>query len=371
MPPKEFLYSSVFGDLTKEVQIRFDAASKLNKQLFDQVIFERFMHWDDPTIELDFEELIGKYNITIAAPTIGENAAEPIMGTSGVETLKETLVNHALTLPMLMKTYRKILSLLNSNLIKDEDKKNRLISIMMGDIQTVVNAVYGKLDMIFLGALSNEGKFVFDETTNPEGGVKGSISFNQPGENIASCKTAWTLENIDTVDCFEDIQAILDASQDKVALAKALLSPSRISYMCRTKKMKQLIWGADKSSKPVLLRDINDFMETNNYPVFEPIRRIVRIQKGREAIPYAPWKQDNIVFVPAGELGVVKNAYSDCELKPDEGVSYSKYGRIVTSLWSVGQKEGSKHTEYTKAESQSLPVITEMNGIYTLKTVAQ
>ena len=76
MPPKEFLYSSVFGDLTKEVQIRFDAASKLNKQLFDQVIFERFMHWDDPTIELDFEELIGKYNITIAAPTIGENAAD-------------------------------------------------------------------------------------------------------------------------------------------------------------------------------------------------------------------------------------------------------------------------------------------------------
>ena len=89
---------------------------------------------------------------------------------------------------MLMKTYRKILSLLDSKLIKDEDKRNRLINLMMGDVKTVVNAVYGKLDMIFLGALSNEGTFTFDETTNPEGGVKGSISFNQPGENIASCR---------------------------------------------------------------------------------------------------------------------------------------------------------------------------------------
>lgn len=58
----EILYSSIFGALTQHVQARFDAASKLHKQLFDNVIFERFLDWDTPTIGLDFEEIIGQYN---------------------------------------------------------------------------------------------------------------------------------------------------------------------------------------------------------------------------------------------------------------------------------------------------------------------
>ena len=32
------VYSSIFGELTKEVQIRIDAATELRKRLFDQNI---------------------------------------------------------------------------------------------------------------------------------------------------------------------------------------------------------------------------------------------------------------------------------------------------------------------------------------------
>ena len=66
----ELLYSSIFGELTRNVQIRFDAVSELNKRLFDNVIFEQYLDWDTPTIGLNFEELIGQYHITVAAPTI-------------------------------------------------------------------------------------------------------------------------------------------------------------------------------------------------------------------------------------------------------------------------------------------------------------
>ena len=34
----EVFYSSIFGELTKQVQIRIDAASELRKRLFDQNI---------------------------------------------------------------------------------------------------------------------------------------------------------------------------------------------------------------------------------------------------------------------------------------------------------------------------------------------
>lgn len=365
----EVLYSSLFGELTRQVQIRFDAASEMNKRIFDNVIYERFLDWDDPTIGLDIEEIIGQYNITIAAPTIGDNSKEPIIGSEGLATLKERIVNHALSKPMTMKTYRKILAILDSKMITDEAKKQRLIKIMWGEVMTVVNAIHAKLDMIFLGALSNEGKFELNEKTNPEGGVRGLISFNQPEANIAASKTQWTDANIETVDCFEDIQAILDAAQDKVEFEKILCAPSRVSYMQRSKKLKQMIFGSDKSSSVLLLRQINEWMQSNGFPVFEVIKRQVRIQNGTTTSILTPWNEKNLVFVPGGKLGLVKNAYSNNELRQEAGVAYSNYGRIRVSQWGVGETQGSNSVEHTKAESMSLPVITEMNGIYTLKSV--
>lgn len=364
----EFLYSSIFGALTKNVQVRFDKVSELNKKLFDNVIFEKYLDWDVPTVGLNFEELIGQYNLTVAAPTIGDNSKEAILGTQGLETLKETILSHAITLPMTIQDYRKVLQILDSKALPDAAKNQQLITLMFGNVETVVKSVLGKLDMLFLRPLSNEGVMELDDETNPEGGVKGKISFNQPAENIASSKTDWTDANIDTVDCFEDIQAIIDAAQDKTVLSKCLLAPSKISYMCRTKKMKQMIWGTDKSSKMVQLKDINAYMAENDYPIFEPIRRQVLIQNGTQRTPYTPWNSKNLVFIPEGKLGVVKNAYANNELKQEQGVAYSNYGRIRVSQWGVGETQGSNGVEFTKAEVMALPVITEMNGIYTLKT---
>ena len=360
--------TSLFSELTRNVQVRFDTATELNKRLFDNVVFEEYLDWDVPTIGLDFEELIGQYNITIAAPTIGTDAKEPIMGTEGMETLKETLVNHALTKPMTIKDYRKVLAILDSKSLPDKAKTEQLVKLMWGEVKTVVNSVYAKLDMIFLGALSNEGQFTMDATTNPEGGARGTISYNQPSANIASATTQWIDANIETIDCFDDIQGIIDAAQDKVVFGRILCAPSVISYICRSKKIKQMVWGTDKSSRMVQLADLNAYMQSNSFPVFVPIRRQVRIQNGQERTPYTPWNAKNIVFVPDGKLGLVKNAWANNELKPEPGVAYSNYGRIRVSQWGVGETQGSNGVEFTKAESLSLPVITEMNGIYTLKT---
>lgn len=361
-------YTSIFGELTRTIQITFDKISEKKKTLFDTPIYPNYLSWGDPMIGLDFEALIGKYNITIAAPTIGEESKEPVLGTEGLETLKERVLNHALTIPMKIQTYRKVLQILDSRSIPDKSKAQTLINLMMGDVQTVVNAVMAKIDLIFLGALSNDGKFALDDTTNPEGGARGTISFNQPADNIANATTEWTSDNIDTVDCFEDIQSIIDAASDKVVFGKILCDPSVISYICRTKKIKQMVFGSDRSASILTTAQLNSYMETNGYPIFVPIRRLVRIQDGVKKTQVKPWNVKNIVFVPDGQLGVIENAYSNNELKPEAGVSYSNYGRIRVSKWGVGETQNSNGVEFTKAESLSLPVITEMDGIYTLHT---
>ena len=363
-----FTGSSLFGDLTLQVQARIDAASALNKRLFDTVVYRQFLDWDDPMIGLDFEEMIGKYNISIAAATIGENSESPIIGTEGIETLKNRVLNHSLTVPLTMTDYRKVLQLLRTNIIPDAQIKRQLINIMWGNTETAVNGVEAKIDLIFLSLLSNCGVFEFNENNNPEGGVRGSIDMKMPKENIATANKPWTKENSDSVDPFEDIQAVLDAADDKSEIGTILLSPAKMSFLTSNKNMKKMIFGSDKSSSILTMAEINQYMEKNEYPTFQKIRRNVRIHKGNATYRIKPWNGDNIVFVPSGKLGKVKNSYTDSELKPESDVTYSNYGRIRVSEWYVGQTKGTRHGEFTKAESLALPVITEFNDIYTLKT---
>jgi hypothetical protein len=360
------VYSSIFGELTKEVQIRIDAATELRKRLFDQNIYERYLDWDVPTIGLNFEELIGQYNLSVAAATLDSKGKEPILGTEGLETLKQKVLTHQMSYSMPIEEYRKVLQILDSRMLTDDQKTQQLINLMWNNVSTVVKSVQSKLDIIFLGALSNKGVFTFDAKNNPEGGVRGIIDYKMPPENIASVTLNWTDTNKDSVDPFEDIQGVVDAAQDKVTFDKILMSPARLSYLLKSRKMKQVIFGTDKSGTPLLMSGLNEFLRSNDLPVIETVRRITRIQDNGKLSEYKPWNDKNIVFVPAGKLGVIKNAYADNELRQEPGVTYSNYGRIRISQWGKGETDNSNGVEFTKAQSLSLPVLTEINGIYSL-----
>lgn len=364
------VYSSIFGELTKEVQIRIDAATELRKRLFDQNIYERYLDWDVPTIGLNFEELIGQYNLSVAAATLDSKGKEPILGTEGLETLKQKVLTHQMSYSMPIEEYRKVLQILDSRMLTDDQKTQQLINLMWNNVSTVVKSVQSKLDIIFLGALSNKGVFTFDADNNPEGGVRGTIDYKMPPENIASVTLDWTDTNKDNVDPFEDIQGVVDAAQDKVTFDKILMSPARLSYLLKSRKMKQVIFGTDKSGTPLLMSGLNEFLRSNDLPVIETVRRITRIQDNGKLSEYKPWNDKNIVFVPAGKLGVIKNAYADNELRQEPGVTYSNYGRIRISQWGKGETDNSNGVEFTKAQSLSLPVLTEINGIYSLTVEA-
>lgn len=364
------VYSSIFGELTKEVQIRIDAATELRKRLFDQNIYERYLDWDVPTIGLNFEELIGQYNLSVAAATLDSKGKEPILGTEGLETLKQKVLTHQMSYSMPIEEYRKVLQILDSRMLTDDQKTQQLINLMWNNVSTVVKSVQSKLDIIFLGALSNKGVFTFNANNNPEGGVRGIIDYKMPPENIASVTLDWTDINKDNVDPFEDIQGVVDAAQDKVTFDKILMSPARLSYLLKSRKMKQAISGTDKSGTPLLMSGLNEFLRSNDLPVIETVRRITRIQDNGKLSEYKPWNDKNIVFVPAGKLGVIKNAYADNELRQEPGVTYSNYGRIRISQWGKGETDNSNGVEFTKAQSLSLPVLTEINGIYSLTVEA-
>ena len=75
----EVYYSSIFSELTKQVQARIDAASELRKRLFDQNVYERFLEWDTPMVGCKCEEIIGSYKLSVAAATLESKGKEPII----------------------------------------------------------------------------------------------------------------------------------------------------------------------------------------------------------------------------------------------------------------------------------------------------
>lgn len=371
---EQLQYSSIFGALTKNVQLRFDQVSEQRKTLFDSNLFETYLDWDVPSIGTDFEELIGQYAISVAAPTIGDNSKESVLGTEGVSTFKSRVFNHAITQPLTIQDYRRVMQILDSKQLPDRTRTQQLVDLMWGNVEKVVGSVLSKLDMLFLRGLSHEGKIVIDEEINPEGGVRGTIDFKQPKDNVVdvtgdSTHTSgrWNTTNQDNIDCFDQIQGVVETAQDRVTFSEILIPPSLLSYMLRSKKLKQLIWGTDKGQRLVQISDLNAYMAENDLPRFTPVRRVVRVQKPDGTIEEVkPFNQKALVFVPAGKLGVVKNAYANNELRPEPGVTYSNYGRVRVSQWGVGETQGAQGVEFTKAECFALPVITEMNGIYQL-----
>lgn len=362
-------YSSIFGELTKTVQVRIDKASELKKQLFDQNVFEKYMTWDTPKRGLTFSEIIGSYGISIAAATMGASGKLPIIGTEGLETLAQKVLLHGVGYKMTVDEYREVLDLLDSKSINDKAKAQILIDTMFKNINHAVNGVNAKLDLMFLSALSNKGILTLDASNNPEGGARVDIDYKMPAENIATVTTTWSEANVGTVDCWAGIQAIVDAADQKVVLDKMLLSRSKLSYILRSTKMKQVIFGTDKQSTPLMMTDLNNFLAANGMPTAEVIRRTVRINNNGALTDVTPWNDDNIVFVPEGNLGVIKNSFADSEIMAEAGIAYSNSGRIRISQFRVGEKEGASTAEMTNAQVFALPVFTEVNGIYSLTTI--
>lgn len=361
-------YSSIFGAITKSVQARIDAASKLHKQLFDSAIYPTYLDWDTPSVSLNFEEIIGTYGISIAAATIGDNSKEPVLGQRGIETYANKVLKHALTTSLTANEYRKVLAILDSKSISGDEAKRQLTEIIWGKTEDVVKGVQAKIDMIFLGALSNEGQFTFDDTNNPEGGVKGTINYNMPAENIATASTEWVDANIESVNPFDDIQDLLAVANEKVELAHFLISPSKLAWLLKSPKMRAAVLGVNNAAAPLTLSALNTFMTSNKMPTFVMVRRTCNVKKGEDVYPVTPWNAKNLVGVPAGKIGKLMNAYADSELRKEPNVTYSMYERIRISQWGVGEQQGTNGVEFTKAESLSLPVFTAINGIYTLKT---
>lgn len=366
----QFLNSSIFDELTKTVQLYFDEAGKKHKQLYGSTVFDKYLDWGVPQTSTTFREVIGRYGVTVAAPIIGQGSMESVLPNEGVDIIQDRLYTYAASVQKSEEDMRAILQLRKDSHLSPAQQTEELIKLMLGDVNRAVESVLARLDMIFLETLFNKGKCLLNSTNSPVG-QQGTIDMHQPDTNIVNVTgtgAAWVTGNKDTADCLNDILSLIDNAEGYASFGKILLSPATLSFICRAKKTRELIFGTDKAARPVMLADLNAYMQANNQPIFEPIRRTIPIISGTTVTAFDPMRLGNVVFVPDGKLGKVISAYSIEEEAPLAGVTYSKYNNILVKQFRKGDPDGAPLYEVTKAELIGLPVINQMSSIYTLVT---
>lgn len=353
--------------------ITFDEATKNEVALFSKPFFYERFTWDVPTVGLNFSEIINKYHLVFAASVISEDGDSPMRSSRGYETLESKVCQLSHTYPMPISDYRKIVEMLDSRLTSRNPRTRdmalkKMEELMFSGPKEAVEGVEAQVDNLILNALSNEGHLKLDARNNPEG-ISLDLDYKMPDKNkFAVNKFKWIPENIETIDAWEDVEQVLDAADGVSDIKEILASTDKINFLLRSRKIRQMVYGSDKSSEILTLVKLNAYLAENDKPVFTKINRKIAIQKDGEEQVIRPWNPDSLVFIPSGEMGIIKSAYSDEEIKPSSDVANSYYNRIQVSQYSEGKAQGKKSKEYTEGSCLCLPVFTAIKGCYSLDT---
>ncbi len=97
-------------------------------------------------------------------------------------------------------------------------------------------------------------------------------------------------------------------------------------------------------------------------PIIEIVEETIGIEKNGVITNYKPFAQDVAVFIPAGGLGVIHNAYAIEQLRPVSGISYGTYNRALISKWSQAHPFG----EFTQVELNAFPGLEVADLIHIL-----
>jgi hypothetical protein len=368
---KSFFNSELFGDLTRLVQITFDQASEKQKQLFSQAYTDQLMDWDTPQYGLTFEEIVGTFKLTVLASVIGDNAATPLRSHDGLGTFQGSIPRIGHKFPMQAGKLRELLQMLETKRISDSAKIAKLQETMFANVADAVKGVKDRLDFITLTALSNDGVVTFDESNNPDG-RRWQLNYQLPEANKKFVNAIWNDANLTTADPFADLIEIVNEFKGKVEFGAMLMDNSTALRLARFKTIKQAIYGTDKLNTPLALDYMNQQLSRFGLPPIMVVskRNDVLVDGKRTAVN--PWNTDKVVFIPTGKIGIVKTAFEDSQIMPEENVSYSTYdrGNIVVAQWRTGESKNELAAEMTQASSRALPVFTTIDGIVSLDVTA-
>lgn len=355
---------SIFGAYADQMQVMIDRS----QDRFAPTWYQRYFGWAPPQTNLTFVSVIGRSRIEAAASVVNRDSATPQRSRAGLEKLTGEIPAIKEMFKMSESDYRDFMTLQQMNVVDDQTKKRQLLDFMFNDVKLVGDAAMKRLDIMVLEGVS-KGQISLTVTNNPDGLVlTDPVDLFMPADNKKTASINWATSA--TAKPLEDIDAVVESAAAKgVGFSKMLMSRALwLKFKACTSVINALsgFYNIAKSSATVsaTLDKVNEYLVANQLPVIELVDENIGIEKDGKISVLKPFDQENVSFIPAGNLGVIKNAIAIESMRPVQSVSYASFNRALISKWSENEPFG----EWTKVELNAFPAFEAIDGIFILDT---
>jgi len=357
MAEQEQRYKSIFGPYAENIEV----IAKALEAREQRPLFREFMTYGDPSIGLTYSTILGSEAVAPAASIVEIEALHPLRGRIAPARADGDIPAIKVKRSLGQKQYREYLALRNMPGI-DKAKNNQILNFITKDMKYVVDAVDNRIDYMFQQGLSN-GWLVTDTNNNPDGVTHETVSIGTPEENIT--QAAKSLSDATATPVTYINKVVEDSGK---TFGNILLTPSLWNKLKVNKEFldeMKAFYNPGSNARAVFgFQQFNDYMTANRLPNFRIIDKTIPIETdGNKRVFHRPFNENNMVFVPSGNLGIIHNAYHIEELEPADNVDYASVNRTMVSKWQTRFPWG----EYTAGDSIAIPGFEAAEDIYILK----
>ena len=297
-----------------------------------------------------------------------QNVAADIVALGSETPLKsrDSLMTYVGEIPKLaMKRSMNEVEMKNiDNMISQNRPEEDIINRIFSDVPVVINGIDERLEDLFLSMFSTG---IGLATNNIGQGVRLDMHYltgNQHGVG-----TLWTNPDAHPVD---DIVGILDqANNEGNAIRFAYADDTALRALYTNSEIRGLFGfqqnfvGGGSNVPTLSFNQMHDLFQRQWGTTLVRVARTTRTEVNGKRSTHKAWKNGMVVFCCDERVGDL--VYTSCaeETRPVEGVRYQvANGYTLVSQYS----EQEPLMEFTKAQAMAVPVINNVDRIYTLDT---
>lgn len=249
-------------------------------------------------------------------------------------------------------------------------QSSELLSALFNDTARVITGFYERLEYMFLQGLST-GITSMADPNNVGLGVR--IDYGYYAANKFGTVGAVWLSNPTTATPLTDFARVQNkANTDGNTIITWMLDRNTFNSMIATNEVKQEVAAAigffGATIPTPTLDQVNNATEAKYGFNFKIIERSVITEKDGIRTAVKPWASRQIVGITSNNVGTLPWGTLAEMSHPVDKVNYTTVNDFI--LVSKYRENRPSLAEYTSSQGLALPVIGNVNGIYTLDTTA-
>jgi len=334
---------------------------------FAPLWFPRFFRTADPTVSLEFQTILSAETLEAMAVVGSRESEVPLHSRQGIEKLKGEVPPIFVGRKFNAQELRNLEILIASNALGLPERLRQVMAREVDDYLYCRNSVLRRLDFMCKQAVSY-GKVTISLDNNPNG-----VTFDVPlvgDNNKMNANADWSNPDTDIVKDFEAIR--MKGLELGVSFEIAMIAESLCVKILNNKSLQNLLKGylnpGTNARYAFTLENINNVLRANRFPTFEIISDLayIEVDGKKQKTSQNGWSQTNVVFAPAGDLGIIHNALADEQITPHDGTIYLEADGVLLSRY----RHRKPIAEVTEGVYNAFPGLEQAKRIVILNTLA-